>query len=141
MSKHYSVENFYIGDDYIHCYTTWTRNGFCHHAEYIRHFDVLAKKRLSYINRTWERFEYEDCINDLAKKLPRAERIAVEAFVVKHAKEVAEECDKWLDTFKGLVGKLDDKQRDTLAKTVGHIDSEEKAQTAMLMAATMAVAS
>ena len=141
MSKHHSVENFYIGDDFIHCYTTWTRDGFCHHAEYIRGFDMLAKKRLSYINRTWERFEYEDCIKALAEKLPRTERLAVEAFVVKHAKEVAEECDKWLDTFTAMVGKLNNEQRDTLAKTVGHIDTEEKAQAAMLMATAMAVAS
>ena len=142
VSKHYSVENFYIGDDFVHCYTTWTRNGFCHHAEYYNaNFDMIAKKRVSYYNRTWERFEYESCLQELAAKLPRTERLGVEAFCVQHAKQVAEDCQKWLDGFKSVIDKLSDAQRESLANAVGHIDSEEKANTAMLMAATMAVAS
>ena len=142
MSKHYNIQNFDLGNDSIHCYTTETRTGFCHHAEYLRNgWEEIARKRVSYINRTWEQFKYETCIQELAEKLPKADRLAVEAFCVTHAKHVAEDCEKWIEGFRSVLGKLNDKQRDTLAKTVGHIETEADANTAMMMAAIMAVAS
>lgn len=140
MSKHYAVQNFDIGNNTIHCFTTWTRNGFCHHAEYYdENFNFLAKRRVSYINRTWERFEYEECLKELAAKLPKARRIELEAFIQVHARKVREECEAFVNRFATAMKQLSPTQKDTLAKAVGHIESEEQANAAMMMATTMAL--
>lgn len=141
MSKAYSQKTFWLGGDFIECWTTDTRSGFCHHATYHKSGEGdIATKRIGYINRTWERFQYESTLQGLAEKLGKTERLMVEALVNKTAKEEREKCEKWLDTFSALCNKLDDKQKSQVAKAVGHIDSEEKANAAMLMVATMAVA-
>lgn len=56
--KHFSTEINGVSS-YFTCYTTSTRNGFCHHVEdYSRELHT----RVSYYNRTWERFDYESAL-------------------------------------------------------------------------------
>lgn len=46
-----------------------TRNGFRHVVEYYRNGNMLASRSVSYINRTWESFEYETAIKLLLQKM------------------------------------------------------------------------
>lgn len=85
-TKEYSKEIFnFINsqgvDDSICCYTTETRNGFCHHAQSFINGE-LKKTRVSYYNRTWERFKYETVIKRHIEKYPSSERVDIHAQLI-----------------------------------------------------------
>lgn len=44
------------------CNTADTRNGFKHVATLCRNGYEIAKAKICYLNRTWERFTYEDVL-------------------------------------------------------------------------------
>lgn len=64
---------FMLGNEAVsfYCDTTHTRNGFCHH---VFAWGLGAKNehtRVSYFNRTWERFEYETVLYSAIAKFPK----------------------------------------------------------------------
>lgn len=63
MVAHNSVEYFNVknanNEGFVcECYTTDTRNGFCHTCK----VDGLTDTKISYFNRTWERYLYESVL-------------------------------------------------------------------------------
>ena len=55
--------------DKIVCAAQKTRNGFRHLVRYMRNGNEIASKSVYYLNRTWERFEYETAIRGLLDKM------------------------------------------------------------------------
>ncbi len=57
----------------FHCYTTNTKNGFCHTVKSLDSSLYGAKltsdTKSSYLNRTWERYDYESTLKRACKKL------------------------------------------------------------------------
>ena len=51
--------------DVIVCNNANTRNGFKHVATLLRKGSEIYETKICYLNRTWERFEYESVINKL----------------------------------------------------------------------------
>lgn len=45
------------------CLTANTRNGFKHEAEIQKNGCTIARAKVNYINRTWERYDYETAIH------------------------------------------------------------------------------
>ena len=69
MVRHYSVETFRVmnanNEGFVcECYTTNTRNGFCHTCK----VEGLTDTKISYLNRTWERYQYESVLINAIKK-------------------------------------------------------------------------
>ena len=79
MAKAYNAKTFafFLNNQTVfvfHCDTTDTRNGFYHFGRILRvaGADSYTKSgRLSYQNRTWERFDYEALIRHLINKMTR----------------------------------------------------------------------
>lgn len=141
MAKEYGHTFFDLPDgDYIRCWTTETRNGFCHHAAYYVKAGLLETRRMSYFNRTWESFRYESCLKALAEKLPKAKRVLVQSLCVKEAQSAHEEAEKFVKAFAGLWNSLDEKKQARVAKAIGPdgITNEAQASAAMAMMAAMA---
>jgi hypothetical protein len=52
----------------IICWSADTRNGFKHVAELYKNGSMVESKSVSYLNRTWEKYEYETAISGLLDK-------------------------------------------------------------------------
>jgi len=46
-----------------------TRNGFRHLVEFYRDDKLIESRSVSYLNRTWESYNYETAISNLLKKM------------------------------------------------------------------------
>lgn len=55
-----------------------TRNGFRHLVEFIRDGGVIESRSVSYLNRTWESYEYETAIRELLRKMVKNRQITQE---------------------------------------------------------------
>ena len=127
-TKQYSRQSFtktVNGQEHtIRCYTTQTRNGWCQHAQ-MWYGEKLFEGRASYVNRSWESFEYKTAISNLIGKLPKADREAYhKAFIEEHGKQVAEECDKEVAHFKALHDSLSDNAKEFFAEHTPLIETE-----------------
>jgi hypothetical protein len=103
------------GKDYTFgCHTTDTRNGFCHTCYDYTH-DKTSK--VSYLNRTWESFEYETVLRRAIEKCPKALREELTNQLILHKRaEEHERCEKEFERFKSLHDGLTDKQKQLLAE-------------------------
>ena len=116
----------------INCYTTDTRNGFCHHAESFINGN-WEHSRISYCNRTWESFEYESMLSKHIDKFPKAMRGELRAILIdKTAKEEHERCEKQLATFTKVFNSLSDKGKEIFKGTEVHTEEEANTLTAMV---------
>lgn len=62
-----------------------TRNGFYHEASFYRNGIFIESMRVSYLNRTWEAYEYDTVISDLLDKME------LNNWVADHEKEQIKE--------------------------------------------------
>lgn len=124
------------GESYFfHCYTTDTRNGFCHTC-WCDQLNGLTSKsdttKVSYYNRTWESFPYETVLYRAIRKFPQAMQEELTKQIILHERQAEEErCDKMFGRFKELHDGLTDKQKQLLADTMPELRTEQDAQFAM----------
>ena len=59
----------------IECYVGKTRNGFKHTAEFFKGNKMIEHRSVSYLNRTWERFEFDTVIEELLEKMKLSETV------------------------------------------------------------------
>ena len=111
------------------CYTTYTRNGFCHHAY---NYESGEMTRVSYLNRTWERFEYESVLRSAIEKCPKADREDLNTVLIeKKALDEEKRCNILFDNFKSAYDKLSDKRKEAMKGV--EINSVEDAKSVTLM--------
>lgn len=131
MAKMYSVKSFtheINGESYtIDCYTTDTRDGFCHHASiYLNGREYKA--RVSYLNRTWESFDYETTIQRLIEKLPTKLRADFTKWFIDFEEAKCKgECDKFLEEFKAAHDALTPEQKKWFADHTPMIENQAQA--------------
>lgn len=128
MAKMYDHKDFNFLVDgrevYVRCYTTDTRNGFCHHA-------MLSNgehTRVSYINRTWESFRYETCLERMAEKFSKGAREQILEQIKDIADGKRKQCEEDLERFKKLHESLSDNAKGILARSGIEMRSEEDVQ-------------
>ena len=104
------------GIDYTFgCHTTDTRNGFCHTCYDYTH-DKTSK--VSYYNRTWERFTYETVLRRAIEKCPkRLQQELNDQLIEGKAKEESDKANAFVERFKALHDGLTDRQKEVLAQT------------------------
>lgn len=125
------------GKEYeFRCYTTWTRNGFCHTVQN-RTYSVSDTK-VSYINRTWERFTYESALSKAIDKLHKETNLTKEVIeeiraqiIDGKAAEEEKKADEFINKFEKLHAGLSDENKERLANSGIEIHSEEQARGVM----------
>ena len=120
------------GHEYtFNAYTTSTRNGFCHTIctfVFDGEFRNLTDTKVSYWNRTWERFEYESALSRAIEKCPKADETAMRDILIEHkAKKKHEECEAFLKSFESAYNKLSDKNKEILRNSP-QIQTQEQAE-------------
>lgn len=127
------------GHEYtFNAYTTSTRNGFCHTIctfVFDGEFRNLTDTKVSYWNRTWERFEYESALSRAIEKCPKADQKELRDILIERkAQAKHEECAKFMAAFESAYNGLNAKSKETLANCVGNIETEAQAHAALGLA-------
>lgn len=107
----------------VRCYTTDTRTGFCHHA-------ICGDEhtRVSYYNRTWERFKYESVLERMAEKFSKSACAEILAQIKDIAEHKRQKCEEDLARFKGLYDSLSDNAKGILARSGVEVHNEKDVQ-------------
>lgn len=134
-TKKYNQETFHAsvnGREYsFYCHTTNTRCGFCHTICTLAGDVWLRDTKVSYYNRTWERFRYESALRRAIEKCAKADQQGlVDIIIDKKAQDEHEKAEAFVSAFKGEYDKLSDKNKEILANSP-HIETEEQAQGVM----------
>ena len=138
-TKRYGYQDFDMGNGIsVRCFTTDTRNGFCHHAE-TYHDGAWYSARVSYCNRTWEAFEYQSVLVSLANRFRKADREKIMARIKGIEDETRRRVEERFQRFKELHEALTPKQKEFLAANVPHIETEGQAKAVEGVMAAMAV--
>lgn len=132
------------GHEYtFNAYTTSTRNGFCHTIctfVFDGEFRNLTDTKVSYWNRTWERFEYESALSRAIEKCPKADQKELRDILIERkAQAKHEECAKFMAAFESAYNGLNEKSKETLANCVGNIETEAQAHAALGLAQVLNV--
>ena len=122
------------------CYTTWTRNGFCHTAHYTGWDYSLTDTKASYYNRTWERFTYESVLKRAIDKLPTEIRQQVYDQIIDHkAAEEEQKAEEQFEAFKKLHDGLTPENKERLANSGIEMHSESDVRGVMGLMAFMSL--
>ena len=114
------------------CHTTWTRNGFCHTAHYTGWDYSITDSKISYYNRTWERFEYESVLKRAIEKLPKDIQQAVYDQLIDHkAAEEEKAAEEQFEAFKKLHDSLSPENKERLANSGIEMHSESDVRSVM----------
>ena len=120
------------------CYTTWTRNGFCHTAHYTGWDYSITDSKIGYINRTWERFTYESVLSKAIDKLPTDVRQKVRDQIIDgKAAEEEQKAEEQFEAFKKLHDGLTPENKERLANSGIEINTESDARGVMGLMALM----
>lgn len=144
MSKQYNVQYFTAkvnGKEIeFRCYTTSTRCGFCHTAHYIGWDYDLTDTKVSYYNRTWERFDYESVLKRAIEKLPKEVQQAVyDQIIDGKAAEEEKAAEDMFQSFKRLHDGLSDENKERLANSGIEMHTEGDAKAVMGLMALMSL--
>jgi hypothetical protein len=144
MTKAYSIQYFTAkvnGEEIeFRCHTTDTRNGFCHTAHLTSWGYDLTDTKISYYNRTWERFTYESVLKKAIEKLPKDIRQAVYDQIIDHkAAEEEQKAEDMFNSFKTLHDGLNEENKTRLANSGISINSEGDAKAVMGLMALMSL--
>lgn len=142
MTKQYNIQYFTAkvnGEEItFRCYTTSTRNGFCHTAHYTGWDYSINDTKASYWNRTWERFDYESVLKRAIEKLPKDIQQAVyDQIIDRKAVEEHEKAEAFAKSFEGLYNGLNEESKESLAKSGLEVHSEDDAKAVMGLMALM----
>ena len=134
MTKQYNIQYFTAtvnGNEItFRCYTTNTRNGFCHTAHNCTY--SVSDTKASYWNRTWERFDYESVLKRAIEKLPESVRQSVyDQIIDRKAAEEHEKAEAFVNSFEGLYNGLNEENKESLAKSGLEVHSEDDAKAVM----------
>ena len=122
------------------CYTTNTRCGFCHTAHYVGWDYDINDTKVSYYNRTWERFEYESVLKRAFDKLPTDVRQQVyDQIIDGKAVEEERKAEEMVESFQKLHEGLSEENKARLANSGIEINSESDAKAVMGLMAMMSL--
>ena len=122
------------------CYTTDTRCGFCHTAHYVGWDYDITDTKVSYYNRTWERFENESVLKRAIEKLPKDIQQSVYDQIIDHkAADEEKKAEEMVESFQKLHEGLSEENKERLANSGIEIHSESDAKAVMGLMALMSI--
>lgn len=120
------------------CDTTYTRDGFCHHAFLYGCGRYQEHTRIKYYNRTWERFTYESVLCAAVRKLPKEFRAPLELEIDTMTARKAEKVEAFLQAFQHNYNALSDEQKEFLRVNTPHLETPDQAKAVAGVVALMA---
>ena len=111
----------------FYCSTTHTRNGFCHHVYTWGKGKDGEHTRISYFNRTWERFDYESALYSAADKFRKADREAIRLEIDNIGRTEHEKAERYLSAFKANYNALSDEQKKFVRDHTSQIETSNQA--------------
>ena len=113
----------------FYCETTRTRNGFCHHVFANGGGKYYEHSRLSYLNRTWESFEYETALLHAVDKFPKSLRVPLRLEIQAVAQNENEKAEAFFQAFAANFAALSTEQKKFVQEHTPVIQNMEQAKT------------
>lgn len=123
---------------YFYCNTTYTKNGFCHHVYTVGCGKENEHSRLSYLNRTWESFEYETALLHAVKKFPKSMRVPLRLEIQAVAKNEHEKAEAFCAAFAANFAALSTEQKKIVQEHTPEITNMNQAKVVNSAIAMMA---
>lgn len=123
---------------YFFCSTTDTKNGFCHHVYTVGCGKENEHSRVSYLNRTWESFQYETALLHAVDKFPKSMRVSLRLEIQTIAKNEHEKAEAFCAAFQANFAALSTEQKKFVQEHTPVITSMEQAKVVNSTMAMMA---
>lgn len=123
---------------YFYCNTTYTKNGFCHHVFAVGFGKDYEHSRVSYINRTWESFQYETALLHAVEKFPKSLRAPLRLEIQAVAKNEHEKAEAFCAAFAANFAALSTEQKKFVQEHTPEITNMNQAKMVNSAVAMMA---
>ena len=124
---------------YFFCSTTYTKNGFCHHVYTVGGGKENEHSRVSYLNRTWESFEYETALLHAVDKFSKSMRAPLRLEIQAVAKNEHEKAEAFCAAFRANFAALSTEQKKFVQEHTPEIINKDQAKAVNMAVAMMAV--
>lgn len=122
----------------FHCWTTDTKNGFCHHVWAVGGGKDYEHTRVSYFNRTWESFQYETALLHAVEKFPKILRAPLRLEIQAVAKNEHEKAEAFCAAFAANFAALSTEQKKFVQEHTPAIQNTDQAKMINTAVAMMA---
>lgn len=123
---------------YFYCNTTYTKNGFCHHVFAVGFGKDYEHSRVSYLNRTWESFQYETALLHAVEKFPKSLRAPLRLEIQAVAKNEHEKAEAFCAAFAANFAALSTEQKKFVQEHTPEITNMNQAKMVNTAVAMMA---
>lgn len=123
---------------YFYCSTTYTKNGFCHHVYTVGGGKENEHSRVSYLNRTWETFEYETALKSAVAKFRKVFRVPLLLELQAISLSEREKAEKFVQAFKANFALLSTEQKKFVSDHTPEITNKDQAKTVNAAVAILA---
>lgn len=141
-TKRYNTKTFVFtvnGEQiYFYCSTTYTKNGFCHHVYTVGGGKENEHSRLSYLNRTWESFEYETALLYAVDKFPKSMREPLRLEIQAVAQNEHEKVEAFCAAFAANFAALSTEQKKFVQEHTPIIQNMDQAKTVNAVVSVLA---
>lgn len=124
---------------YFTCDTTKTKNGFCHHVFTSGGGKYYEHSRVSYLNRTWESFQYETALLHAVDKFPKSMRVPLRLEIQAVAQNEHEKTEAFCQAFAANFAALSTEQKKFVQDHTPEITNINQAKTVNAAVAMFAV--
>lgn len=114
---------------YFYCSTTYTKNGFCHHVYTVGGGKDYEHSRVSYLNRTWESFEYEKALLHAVDKFQKSMRVPLRLEIQTVSKNEHEKAEAFCQAFAANFEALSTEQKKFVQEHTPFIQNMDQAKT------------
>lgn len=122
----------------FYCDTTRTRMGFCHHVFVVGFGKDYEHSRVSYLNRTWESFQYETALLHAVEKFPKKLRAPLRLEIQAVAKNEHEKAEAFCAAFAASFAALSTEQKKFVQEHTPEITNMNQAKMVNSAVAMMA---
>lgn len=112
----------------FYCDTTKTKNGFCHHVFADGGGKDYEHTRVSYLNRTWETFDYETALKSAVDKFPKSLRESLRLEIQAVAQNEHEKAEAFCAAFAANFAALSTEQKKFVQDHTPEIQNKEQAK-------------
>ena len=123
---------------YFYCSTTYTKNGFCHHVYTVGAGKENEHSRVSYLNRTWESFEYETALFHAVEKFPKILRAPLRLEIQAVSKNEHEKAEAFCQAFAANFEALSTEQKKFVQEHTPFIQNMDQAKTVNAVVSVLA---
>lgn len=122
----------------FYCDTTYTRIGFCHHVFAVGFGKDYEHSRVSYLNRTWESFQYETALLHAVEKFPKNLRAPLRLEIQAVAQNEHEKVEAFYKAFAANFLALSTEQKKFVQEHTPVITNIDQAKTVNAAVAMLA---